>query len=121
MSSRGERGLMLLKLPRNSGKPSWSKSNCFLLGRVKSHPQTLETPKNAYDFQLSNCWDNTVLLTVQDLAASAQKPGRGHPSRDTRSPEGTGSPQLGRTPLLPPRTPTLPAADSHKEAGVRKI
>lgn len=40
----------------------------------------LETQKPLYGFQLSNCWDNVVLLTTQDLAATAQTPGRrGHP------------------------------------------
>lgn len=40
---------------------------------------------DTYDFQLLNCWDNLVLLTMKDLADTVQHLGGGHPCRNARS------------------------------------
>lgn len=68
----------------------------------------LETQKTAYDFQLSNCWDKTVLLTVQDLAASAQKPGRGHPRGTRAAQRGQAARSWAGRRCFPPVRPPCP-------------
>lgn len=81
-SSLGERDLRLLKVPIHPGKPCWNKGNCL---KINIRNTNISNLMDTYDFQLLNCWDNLVLLTMKDLADTVQHLGGGHPCRNARS------------------------------------